>query len=266
VTLNNIDQLELLEIARNIAADAGALAASMRSDGISVAATKSSQLDIVTQADTAVEALIRERLHTARPHDGFFGEESGQGGGSSGITWIVDPIDGTVNYLYGSPNWAVSLAATVEQSDGTRISVAGCVFAPALGSEYAAATGHPAHLNGVELHVNENVPLEKALVSTGFPYDLTKRERVRQDINAFTLRIRDFRLGGAAALDICGVADGRIDGYFFRGLPIWDYAAAALIAAQAGADVRGLDGGAPSSELLVIANSQLADALDPLLA
>ncbi|GAA3312014.1 inositol monophosphatase family protein [Arthrobacter ramosus] len=264
--MTNTDPLELLAIARSVATEAGALAANMRNDGISVASTKSSQLDIVTQADTAVETLIRDRLRTARPDDGFFGEESGQtDGGSSGIIWIVDPIDGTVNYLYGSPYWAVSIAATTEQADGTRISVAGCVYAPALGSEYTAAAGHTAHLNGVELRVNENVPLEKALVSTGFPYDLSKRELVLRDVNACALRVRDFRLAGTAALDICGVAEGRIDGYFHRGLPIWDYAAATLIAAQAGADVRGLGGGRPSSELLLVANTQLAHELDPLL-
>ncbi|MFJ2967548.1 inositol monophosphatase family protein [Streptomyces collinus] len=264
--MTNTDPLELLDIARSIAAEAGTLAAAMRSDGISVEATKSSQLDIVTQADTAVEALIREKLTAARPHDGFFGEETGEVRGSSGITWIVDPIDGTVNYLYGSSYYAVSIAATVQDDAGVRTSVAGCVYAPALSAEYTAAVGHPAHLNNIPLHVNQKVPLEKALVSTGIPYDLTKRARVLKDINHLTPLIRDFRLVGAAALEIVGVAEGRTDGHFQRGLPIWDYAAATLIAAQAGADVRGTDSPAPTAELLVIADPPLADSLEPLLA
>ncbi|MEU6608818.1 inositol monophosphatase family protein [Streptomyces shenzhenensis] len=264
--MTDTDPLALLDIARTIAAEAGALAAAMRDDGISVASTKSGQLDIVTQADTAVEALIRGRLHELRPDDGFFGEESGEAGGSSGIVWIVDPIDGTVNYLYGSPYWAVSLAATAPGPDHTRISVAACVYAPALGAEFTAAAGHPAHRNGTRLRVNDNVPQDKALLSTGFMYDLATRPRALKDITALSSHIRDFRIGGAAALDICAVAEGRIDGCFQRGLPVWDYAAATLIAAQAGADVRGLGGGAPSSPLLIVADKDLADTLEPHLA
>ena len=261
-----MDPLELLEIARSIAAEAGSLAATMRSAGVSVQATKTSQLDIVTQADTAVEALIRERLVAARPHDGVLGEESGESvRGTSGITWIVDPIDGTVNYLYGSSYYAVSIAATVQDQEGRRTSVAGCVYAPALSAEYTAAAGSPAHLNGTLLHVNENVPLDKALVSTGIPTDLVKRDRVLRDILTLAPRIRDFRLIGAASLEICGVAEGRTDAHFQRSLPIWDYAAAALITERAGAEVRGVHGGT-STDLLLIANTQLADELHPLIA
>ncbi|MEU1300714.1 inositol monophosphatase family protein [Streptomyces shenzhenensis] len=203
--MTDTDPLALLGIARTIAAEAGTPAAAMRDDGISVASTKSGRLDIVTQADTAVEARIRGRLHELRPDDGFFGEESGEAGGSSGIVWVVDPIDGTVNYLYGSPYWAVSLAATAPGPDGTRISVAACVYAPALGAEFTAAAGHPARRNGTRLR----------------------------------------------------------DGCFQRGLPVWDCAAATLIAAQTGADVRGLAGGAPSSPLLIVAGKDLADTLEP---
>ncbi|MFJ9893492.1 inositol monophosphatase family protein [Streptomyces sp. NPDC091280] len=264
--MTDTNPLELLDIAQKVAAAAGTLAASMRSDGISVAATKSSQLDIVTQADTAVETLIRDRLRELRPDDGFFGEESGEAGGTSGIIWVVDPIDGTVNYLYGSPYWAVSIAATAPGPGSTRLSVAACVHAPALGAQYTAAAGHPARRNGVELRANLDVPLAKALVSTGFMYDLATRPRVLADLTALTPLIRDVRIGGAAALDICAVAEGLTDGYVQRGLPLWDYAAATLIAAQAGADVRGLGGGAPSSPLLVIAGKGLAGAIEPHLA
>ena len=260
--MSNIDPLELLDIASAVAAEAGALAAKMRHDGVSVATTKSNQLDIVTQADTAVEELIRHRLLAARPNDGILGEEGGEEDGDSNVTWIVDPIDGTVNYLYGSPYYAVSIAATVRDDSGVRRSVAGCVFAPALAAEYTAAEGGPARLNGYELHVNRRVPLQKALVSTGIPYDLAKRARVLKDINTLTPRIRDFRLVGAAALEICGVAEGRTDGHFQRALPIWDWAAATLIARQAGAEVR-ITGSEPGiADLLIVADQELVDSLE----
>jgi myo-inositol-1(or 4)-monophosphatase len=263
--VSDIDVLELLGLARDIAAEAGALAADMRDRGVGVRATKSNELDIVTEADTAVEALIRGRLAASRPEDGVLGEESGAAEGTSGITWIVDPIDGTVNYLYGSPSYAVSIAATVMPADGRHLSLAGCVYAPALGYEYSAAVGHPARRNGNELHVNAGVPLSKALVSVGIPYDLEIRTRVLEDFASLAPRVRDLRLAGSAALDVCGVADGRTDAHAGRRLPIWDYAAAGLIAAQAGAAVRGPAGGPPSLDLLLVAEEALADALEPLL-
>jgi myo-inositol-1(or 4)-monophosphatase len=263
--VSSVDVLELLDLAREVAAEAAALAADMRSGDIQVRATKSNHLDIVTQADTAVEALIRNRIAAARSDDGVLGEETGEVAGVSGITWIVDPIDGTVNYLYGSPNYAVSIAATVERGDGRRTSLAACVHAPVLGNVYTAAVGHPAARNDEELHVNVGVPLHKALVSTGIPYDLEVRAQLLKDFGALVPRIRDLRLVGSAALDVCGVAEGRTDAHAGRRLPIWDYAAAGLIATQAGAVVRGARGGPPSLELLLVADAPLADALEPLL-
>lgn len=257
------DAQELLGLARAVAVEAGGLAADMRSAGVSVQNTKSNALDIVTQADTAVEALIFERLMRSRPGDGFLGEEGGEVPGTTGVTWIVDPIDGTVNFLYGAPHYAVSIGATVRGSDGVRTAVAGCVYAPALAAEYTAAVGGPACLNGSPLQVNQGVALDMALVSTGVPTAVSDRGRVLQSIQTLMPRIRDFRLVGGAALEICAVAAGRTDAHFQLGLPIWDYAAAALIARQAGADVRG---GAPSSAPLLVADRQLADALQPLLA
>ncbi|MGO4585522.1 inositol monophosphatase [Arthrobacter sp. 2RAF6] len=264
--MTTIDPLKLLAIARDIAVEAGGLAATMRNAGISVQSTKSSQLDIVTQADIRVEALIRERLRALRPEDGFLGEESGDDeAGTSGITWVVDPIDGTVNYLYGSPNYAVSIAATVLEENGVRKAVAGCVYAPALGAQYTAAVGHHAYLNGTQIRVNSNVPLDRALVATGFTYDLAKRERQKQTVAALVPYIRDFRMVGTASLDICAVASGTVDAHYMRGLPIWDYAAAALIAAQAGAKVGGLAEDPPSAELILVADPELTQALEPFL-
>lgn len=258
------DVLELLAIARNIAAEAALLAADMRSGGIRVRATKSNDLDIVTQADTAVEELIRKRILAVRPEDGILGEESGDEPGTSGIAWIVDPIDGTVNYLYGSPNYAVSIAATTTTGGGRRITLAGVVHAPALRTVYSAALGHPAQRNGEDLRINVGVPVHKALVSFGVPYDLEAREQVLSDVNTLVPRVRDLRLVGSAALDICGVAEGRTDAHVGRRLPIWDYAAAGLIASQAGAVVRGSRGGTPSPELVLVAEAPLATSLDRL--
>lgn len=260
--LPNIDAMELLEIASAVAVEAGALAANMQGAGVSVASTKSNQLDIVTQADTAVEGLIRELLRAARPNDGFFGEEGGETPGSTAITWIVDPIDGTVNYLYGSFYYAVSIAAMKVDMTGRRTAVAGVVHAPGLQATYSAAVGHPAHLNGVPLHVNTGVHLSRALVSTGIPYNTAIRQKVLDDIDILTPRIRDFRLVGAAALEICGVAEGRTDAHVQRALPIWDYAAANLIATQAGATVWGVNDRETKTELLVVADRDLGDEID----
>jgi myo-inositol-1(or 4)-monophosphatase len=263
--VSNDDPLALLGIARNIAAEAGHMAARMRSDGVSVQATKSSQLDIVTQADVAVEALIRTRLQKTRPDDGFLGEESGEDEGRSGVTWVVDPIDGTVNYLYGSPYYAVSIAAMEVGPDGVSRAIAGCVFAPVLGAEYTAAVGHGARLNDNPIRVNDNVALDRALISTGFPYDLAKRDRILKSFAALVTQVRDFRLNGAASIEVCGVAEGRIDGVFLRGLPIWDYAAAALIATEAGAKVTGANDTPPSADLVLVGNPDLTVAIEAFL-
>lgn len=263
--MTGADPLELLAIATRIAREAGELAERMRKAGVAVQATKSNALDIVTQADTAVESLIRARLKEVRPDDGFLGEESGEEPGAIGITWVVDPIDGTVNYLYGSPNYAVSIAATILDSEGFRVSLAGCVFSPELSAEYTAAVGHPALLNGRPLRVNQGVPLDRALVSTGIPYDLQQRKEVLDTFGELAPRVRDLRLVGAASLDICGVAEGRTDAHFQRNLPVWDYAAASLIASQAGAVVWGVDRRPPGGNLLLVADAPLAQSLAPLL-
>ncbi|RZT27533.1 myo-inositol-1(or 4)-monophosphatase [Kribbella sp. VKM Ac-2569] len=260
--MTNFDTQHLLDIARSSAQRAGQLAAEMRADGISVESTKSNRLDIVTQADTAVESLIRKGLAVARPDDGFLGEEGDPSDGTSGITWVVDPIDGTVNYLYGSPYYAVSIAATILEPDGRRRTLAGCVFAPELDAEYTATTDQPALLNGRELYVDDQVTLDNALVATGFPYDHGRRDRVLAAMSGLAPKIRDFRLNGAASLEICAVADGRLNAVFLWDLPIWDYAAAALIATRAGARVQG-GRDSPRTPLLLAAHPLLADTITP---
>src|SRR6187402_2430728 len=133
---------DLITLARHVAMEAGALAAKRREEGVEVANSKSSPVDIVTEADRETEALIRGLLHDARPNDGFLGEESGTGSGSSGLTWVVDPIDGTVNYLYGIPHYAVSIAVVEGDPDPlTWKALAACVVNPASGEVFTATEG-----------------------------------------------------------------------------------------------------------------------------
>lgn len=256
---------ELLEIAVAVARRAAALAQQRRRDGVEIAASKSTLTDIVTQADREVEVLIRDALGAARPRDGFLGEESGAEIGSSGLTWVVDPIDGTVNYFYGIPAYAVSIAVVEGDPDpASWRTLAGAVVNPELGEVFAAAAGGGARLNTVELRVNEGVELPLALVGTGFGYDAEVRRRQAAFVAELIGRVRDVRRIGAASLDLCGVAAGRLDAYFERGLNPWDHAAGALIAREAGARVAGLEGAPAGRELLVAAAPGLYDQLDPI--
>jgi myo-inositol-1(or 4)-monophosphatase len=253
---------ELLLIARDAALAAGALALQRRRDGVEVAATKSTPIDIVTQADRDAEELIRGLLAEARPDDGFLGEESGAGGGTSGLTWVVDPIDGTVNYLYGVPAWAVSIAVVEGDPDPvTWRALAGCVLNPTTQEVFTATAGGGARLGDRELRVNTGVALDRALVGTGFAYDVPAREPQIEGASEVLRRTRDLRRIGSAALDLCSVAAGRYDAYYEWGLHPWDHAAGALIAAEAGAAVLGRNGAPGSRDLMVVADAPLAAEL-----
>lgn len=257
--------VELLEIAVTVARRAASLAVQRRRDGVEIAASKSTLTDIVTRADREAESLIRDALAAARPRDGFLGEETGAEAGSSGLTWVVDPIDGTVNYFYGIPAYAVSVAVVEGEPDpASWTTLAGAVVNPELGETFTAAAGGGARLNGVTLKVNEGVDLPLALVGTGFGYDAQVRSRQAAFVAELIGRVRDVRRIGAASLDLCGVAAGRLDAYFERGLNPWDHAAGALVAREAGARVGGLGGGAEGAELLVAAAPGLYGQLDPL--
>lgn len=257
---------ELLDIARTIAEEAGALAARLRAEGVEVAGTKSSPIDIVTEADRATEALIRSRLSELRPDDGFLGEESGAERGTSGLTWVVDPIDGTVNYLYGLPNWSVSIAVVEGEPDPeTWTALAGVVNAPALGEVFTASAGGGAHLAGRRLHVRDAVPLDRALVATGFHYTQgirTNQARVAQPLLA---RVRDLRRAGGAALDLAYLAAGRLDAYFEQGLNPWDQAAGALMVQEAGGVVRGIDRDAATSRMVLAGQADVVADLHAVL-
>jgi myo-inositol-1(or 4)-monophosphatase len=217
------------ELAFDVARAAGELIVRLRTEGVEVAGTKSSPIDIVTDADRACERLVRERLLGARPDDGIVGEEGSARAGTSGVVWIVDPIDGTVNYLYGLPHFAVSIAAEVNGEV-----VAGVVVAPALGLEYAAVRGAGATCNGREIRPRVAAPLAERLVATGFSYELPARTRQASYIAQLLPRVRDIRRLGSCALDLCGVASGTVDAYVEEGAHIWDHAAAGLIVAEAG--------------------------------
>jgi myo-inositol-1(or 4)-monophosphatase len=223
---------QLLHLALDVARRAGARIEELRAEGVSVAGTKSSVVDVVTDADRASEDLIRAHIRAARPDDAFLGEEGDDVAGSSGVRWIVDPIDGTVNYLYGLPAYAVSVAAAV---DGEV--VAGVVLNPVTGEEYAAVRGGGATRNGTALQVRPFVSLEQSLLATGFHYEQPVRARQAEAIARVLPRVRDIRRMGSCALDLCGVAAGRLDAYAEEGINEWDHAAGALVAREAGAQV-----------------------------
>jgi myo-inositol-1(or 4)-monophosphatase len=266
----------LLRIAVAAAGEAGRLLASWRGDERpEVVETKSSPTDVVTEMDRRSEALITSRIRAYRPGDAVLGEEGGQtAGGPAGdesdggrpgrVRWIVDPLDGTVNYLYGLFDWAVSIAAEV---DGTV--VAGVVEVPRHGEMFTAVAGQGAWLYRgearVALHCTSGVPLGQALVGTGFGYHSGRRRVQGEVIAALLPYVRDIRRGGSAAVDLCSVAAGRLDAFFERGLNYWDFAAGGLIAREAGAAVGGLAGRTESTSMAVAAGPGLYQQLDTFL-
>ena len=249
----------LLALATDLAREAGALALQMRA-GIGVLDTKSSPTDDVTEADRAVEQLLVTALRAARPDDGILGEEGAGIEGTSGYRWVVDPIDGTVNYLYGVPQWAVSIG--VEDPSGAAV---GVVYDPAKDELWQAVRGSGATLNGVPLRCSAVTSLSAALVGTGFGYD--ERRRARQAVVLPTLlpAVRDIRRLGAGSLDLCSVAAGRLDAYYEQGLAPWDLCAGGLIATEAGALVTGLRGAPAGAPLVLAAGPGVHGALHDLL-
>jgi myo-inositol-1(or 4)-monophosphatase len=215
--------------------------------------TKTSATDPVSEVDRAAERLLISRLLAARPEDGVLGEEGGERPGTSGWRWVLDPLDGTVNYLYGLPGWCVSVACEERSADGW-VAVAGVVHDPLAGETFTAALGQGAAVAGRasrSLAVNDPVPLEHALVATGFAYRAESRAVQAAVLAALLPRIRDVRRIGGAALDLCAVAAGRVDAYYENSTSRWDWAAGALIAAEAGAVVTPLQGPDGGSGLIV---------------
>ncbi|GAC1441041.1 MAG: inositol monophosphatase family protein [Mycobacteriales bacterium] len=250
----------LLALATDLARRAGALALEMRA-GVETLPTKSSPTDVVTAADQAVERLLTEGIRTARPHDGLLGEEGARDEGTSGLRWVVDPIDGTVNYLYGIAQWAVSIG--IEDADG---SVVGVVLDPSKDELWRAVRGQGSTLNGRPLRCSGATVLAQSLVATGFGYDERRRAAQARILPVLLPAVRDIRRLGAGALDLCAVAAGRVDAYYEQGLSPWDLSAGRLIATEAGARVEGLHGAAASHDLVVAAAPAVFDALHDLLA
>ncbi|MGO1543923.1 MAG: inositol monophosphatase family protein [Gulosibacter sp.] len=248
---------ELLEIAITLATEAGELVSRRRREGVEVAATKSSLVDVVTAADIEAEQLIRDRLASLRPDDGFFGEESDALVSRSGVTWVVDPIDGTVNYLYGSPNYAVSIAAVTGDPAAEPAAfeaLAGAVLSPDTGITYSAVRGGGAFVNGERVRLGAGPSdLSQALVGTGFSYSAARRLLQAEAWLGMADKVRDLRRVGAASLDLCAVALGQEDVYYEFGLKPWDWAAGALIARESGAHVGGLELSEPEGRRILIA-------------
>jgi myo-inositol-1(or 4)-monophosphatase len=260
----------LERLAVEVALEAGRLIVDERPDDLGVAKTKSSATDVVTVMDQRAQDLLRARILEARPHDGFFGEEEGGTATRSEITWVVDPIDGTVNYLYGIPAYAVSVAAAVgdPRRPGAWAPVAGAVVNPVTGELYRA------HLDGgAWLEVRGGAPrrlvvpdpspdLGQALAGTGFGYAADRRAWQTRVLLEVIPSIRDIRRFGSAALDICAVATGTLDCYFERGLNPWDLAAAWVVLAEAGGVLSGLAGGPPDDVMVVGAAPPLHEQLE----
>lgn len=249
----------LLALATDLARRAGAVALQMRV-GVETLPTKSSPTDVVTQADQAVERLLVDAIRSARPEDGVLGEEGASDDGTSGLRWVLDPIDGTVNYLYGIPQWAVSIG--IEDASGPLV---GVVFDPSKDELWQAVRGVGSTLNGVGLRCSEASTLAQSLVATGFGYDERRRAAQSRVLPTLLPAVRDIRRQGAGALDLCAVAAGRVDAYYEQGLSPWDLSAGGLIAREAGARVEGLSGLAPSFDLVVAAAPGVFDALHDLL-
>jgi len=257
----------LAELACAVALEAGDLLRSRHSQ-VQVVQTKSSPTDVVTQMDRAAEDLIRRRILAERPDDAILGEEGGQPEAvdAGGVRWVVDPLDGTVNYLYGLPDWSVSIAAEV---DGTV--VAGAVSVPERQTLFSARRGGGAWQRSpggaaTALSCTTGVALAQALVGTGFGYAAARRVRQGLVVAALLPQVRDIRRGGSAAVELCSVAAGHLDAFYERGLNPWDVAAGGLIAREAGAQVGGLHGRPASDSMTIVAGPGLFSALHDLLA
>ncbi|WNV73998.1 inositol monophosphatase family protein [Geodermatophilus sp. DSM 44513] len=242
----------LLDLAVSTAREAAELVARGRASAAERFDVKSSPTDVVTAVDRACEELVARRLLDVRPDDGLLGEEGGERAGSSGVRWVVDPIDGTTNFVYGLPAYAVSIAAEV---DGR--SVAGVVLNAATGELWTATLGGGAHLTApgadpVRLTGSAPASLGQALVATGFGYRAEDRRAQAAVVAGLLPEVRDIRRHGSSALDLCTVAAGRVDAYYELHLNRWDHAAGALVAAEAGAVVTGLRG-QPFAEPLAVA-------------
>jgi myo-inositol-1(or 4)-monophosphatase len=266
VPTGSSDPLALVDLAADVARKAADLLLEGARHTRSTVATKTSATDMVTEMDRASEALIVGALLDARPDDGIVAEEGTARTGTSGVRWVIDPLDGTTNYLYGFPGWAVSIAAEVvgtagpDPEPGGRV-VAGVVLDAVHDELFSAALGHGARCNGEAIHSSALTEVASALVATGFGYRPERRRDQAEVLVGLLPQVRDIRRAGAASVDLCSVACGRVDAYYEHGLSWWDHAAGSLIAAEAGAEVAPLAGGAIHSGSIVAAAQGISVAL-----
>jgi myo-inositol-1(or 4)-monophosphatase len=226
-----------LELAERAAREAGQLLLARFGRPAADVDRKSSSTDMVSEADRVAESAIASLLERERPDDGVLAEEGARADGSTGRRWVVDPLDGTTNFLYEIPQWAVSVA--VEDGDGV---AAGVVRDPVRDETFAAARGAGATLNGEPIALREPPRLARALIATGFSYDRATRAVQAETLLGVLPHVRDIRRAGAASLDLAWLAAGRLDGYYERGLKPWDWAAGRLLVLEAGGAVAELDG------------------------
>lgn len=252
---------ELLGLAERLARAAGAMVRSGRRVGVRSLTTKSSVTDMVTEFDHASERMIVERLANARPNDGIVGEEGTSTPGTSGVDWLIDPIDGTTNFLYDLPGYAVSIAAADQHG-----ALIGAVYVPALDELFTARRGGGAMLDGVPIHCGDRTELGSALVGTGFSYLPQRRAAQAHRVALMMPHIRDIRRLGAAAVDLCFVAMGRLDVYFEEHLGPWDLAAGELIAREAGCRTGDFGGGAVRPAEVLVSNDMLFQPMADLIA
>ena len=232
---------ELHDVAVKLAREAGELIVSRRAGHIEVASTKSSDVDVVTAVDKESEEFLYTRLRELRPGDGFLGEEGQVRESTTGITWVVDPIDGTVNFLYNIPHYAVSIAAVRgEPSPGLWQVEAGAVFNPATGELFHAARGEGSFLGERRLQISSPPPMNLAMLATGFAYSTAMRKEQVRILSQLIGEVRDIRRMGTASLDFAAVAAGRVDVYFERTLSPWDHAAGELLVTEAGGIITGI--------------------------
>lgn len=246
------DPVALEQIAMTLASGAAEVVRTAAASGVEVS-TKTTATDLVTQVDKLAERWLADQLATTRPRDGLLAEEGHGMRSSTGVVWVIDPIDGTVNFVLGLPQYAVSVGVEV---DGEV--VAGAVCNVANGELFHAHAGGGAHLAEQVLTGPRSVPLSGAVVGTGFGYEAGRRARQAGVVAALLPRVGDIRRLGSAALDLCAVAAGRLDAYFESGLNPWDYAAGALIAREAGCVVTGLRGAPIAAPVTVAAGPALA--------
>jgi myo-inositol-1(or 4)-monophosphatase len=251
----------LREIAEAVAREAGRqLREAFAGPRVNVTA-KSSPTDLVSEADHAAERLIRERLAAARPGDGVLGEEGGDAEGNSGLRWVVDPLDGTINFLFGIPQWAVSIAC--EDAQGT---LAGVIYDPMRDELWTAERDGPALLDGRPIRGSDRSDLATTLVATGFGYDAEVRAYQAAVVGKLLPQVRDIRRFGSAALDLAWTAAGRHDAYYERGLNAWDLAAGELLCRRAGLAVRSLEPAPPAADGVLVAPASVIEALAAIVA